>query len=83
LKEIEKTEDQVEADMVELHEKYREEIKWMKLKLVKLKERFYESFINRSKLPELKIVSNCLNVIRLALNYELELGFLADKNTLI
>ena len=40
---------------MELQEKYREEIRWMKLKLVKLKERFYESFINRKKLPELKI----------------------------
>jgi hypothetical protein len=56
LEEVQKTESQVESDAVELQERYREEIQWMRLKLLKLKERFYEGFFNRSKVPERRIV---------------------------
>ena len=45
----------MEIDAVSLQEKYREDISWMKNKLLKLKERYYESFIDHSKVPKIQI----------------------------
>ena len=45
----------MEIDAVSIQEKYREDISWMKKKLLKLKERYYESFIDHSKTPKMQI----------------------------
>ena len=56
-----RSEKKEDYDAVFLSEKFREEINWIKKKVLRLKERYYECFVKHKEVPKVKIESKlCL-----------------------